>query len=204
MMRGTIEDGVQMERSRDAAGLRRDTDIHLGAKLRAARLARGLTMEQVAAHAGLTKSFISRLERDEVAPSIASLVGVCEALGIRVGELFDPPATSLVRAGSAVPLQFGPEGLVEYMLTPATARHMSMYLSVADPGVVSSDELYTHPPEVEAVHVLSGSAEVFIGQTSVVLRPGDTFTFSPREPHRWRNASDEEPCSLLWVFAPAL
>lgn len=193
-----------MERSGAAAGARREVGVHLGVKLRTARLARGLTMEQVAEHAGLTKSFISRLERDEVAPSIASLVSVCDALGLRVGELFDPPTTSLVRAGTAVPLQFGPEGLVEYMLTPSTTRHMSMYLSLAEPGVVSSDELYTHPPEVESVHVLSGTAEVYVGQTSVVLSAGDTFTFSPREPHRWRNASDVKPCSLLWVFAPAL
>jgi quercetin dioxygenase-like cupin family protein/DNA-binding XRE family transcriptional regulator len=161
-------------------------------------------MEQVAERAGLTKSFISRLERDEVAPSIASLVAVCDALGLRVGDLFDPPTTSLVRAGCAVPLQFGPEGLVEYMLTPATVRQVSLYLSVADPGVVSSDELYTHPPEVESAYVLSGTVEIYLGQSSVVLGAGDVFTFSPREPHRWRNASDTEPCSLLWVFAPAL
>jgi transcriptional regulator with XRE-family HTH domain len=193
-----------MGRSGNGDHARRDADIHLGLKLRTARLDRGLSMEQVAERAGLTKSFISRLERDEVAPSIASLVAVCDALSLRVGDLFDPPATSLVRAGEASPVQFGPDGLVEYQLTPNTQRQVTIYLSVAEPGVVSSDELYTHPSDVETVYVLRGRIEVVFAATSVTVSAGDAFTFAPREPHRWRNASDTEPCSLLWVFAPAL
>jgi len=193
-----------MARSANGDGSRRDGVVHLGVKLRGARVARGLTMEQVADRAGLTKSFISRLERDEVSPSIASLVGVCDALGLRVGDLFDPPRTSVVRAGSAPPVRFGPDGLVEYQLTPGTERQMSVYLSVAEPGVVSSDELYTHSPDVETLYVLTGTVVVEIRDDDVTLEEGDAFTFSPREPHRWRNGSLTERCSMLWVFAPAL
>ena len=83
----------------------------VGARLRAARQAAGLTLAVVAEQAGLTKGFLSRLERDEVSPSVASLVSVCGVLGIGVGQLFEPPATSLVRAADAPPIHFGGRGL---------------------------------------------------------------------------------------------
>ena len=63
--------------------------VLIGAKLRAARKLRSLTLDQVALAAGLTKGFVSRLERDDVSPSVASLVAVCDVLGLRVGELFE-------------------------------------------------------------------------------------------------------------------
>lgn len=193
-----------MGRSANGDGSRRDVVQHLGARLRGARVARGLTMEQVATQAGLTKGFISRLERGEVSPSIASLVAVCDALGLLVGDLLDPPTTSLVRAGSAAPARLGPAGLVEYVLTPGTVRQFALYLSVADPGVASSDQLYTHPADVETVYVLEGTAVVQVRDEEVTLAEGDAFTFPPREPHRWRNGSDTVGCQVLWVFAPAL
>ena len=40
-------------------------EIHIGAKLRAARKANGFTLDQLAASCGLTKGFLSRVERDE-------------------------------------------------------------------------------------------------------------------------------------------
>src|SRR4051794_32037269 len=83
----------------------------IGARLRTARQAAGLTLAAVAEQAGLTKGFLSRLERDEVSPSVASLVTVCGILGIGVGSLFEAPQTSLVRAGEAPPINFGGQGL---------------------------------------------------------------------------------------------
>ena len=75
------------------------SEIPIGGRIRATRLARDLTLGQVAAAAGLTQGFVSKLERDQVSPSVASLVSVCEALGLRVGDLFDAPVNAIVRAG---------------------------------------------------------------------------------------------------------
>ena len=93
----------------------------IGAKLRAARKLRSLTLDQVALSAGLTKGFVSRLERDDVSPSVASLVAVCDVLGLRVGELFDPPVTSVSRAGEGRLINFGGEGAVERLVTAGHA-----------------------------------------------------------------------------------
>ena len=66
--------------------------IPIGSRLRVARLAKGLTLGSVSAVAGLTQGYLSKVERDQVSPSVASLVAICTAVGLRVGDLFEPPS----------------------------------------------------------------------------------------------------------------
>ena len=69
----------------------------IGAQLRAARLAARMTMAEVAEQAGLTKGFVSKLERDLANVSVASLIRLCDALGVSVGSLFQTPKGEVVR-----------------------------------------------------------------------------------------------------------
>ncbi|WP_433789008.1 helix-turn-helix domain-containing protein [Actinoplanes sp. CA-252034] len=174
----------------------------IGGRLRAARQARGLTLQQVADATTLNKGFISRLERDEVSPSVASLVSICEVLGIRVGELFEPPATSLVRAGEGRPINFGGNGVRELLLTPGTQSQLQVIHSTVEPGGSGGDELYTLDCEVEFVYVVRGGLELRLSDETVQLTTGDAFTFPGREPHTWSNATSETT-EVVWVLAPA-
>jgi transcriptional regulator with XRE-family HTH domain len=174
----------------------------IGGRLRAARQARGLTLQQVADATTLNKGFISRLERDEVSPSVASLVSICEVLGIRVGELFEPPATSLVRAGEGRPINFGGNDVHELLLTPGTQSHLQVIHSTVEPGGGGGDELYTLDCEVEFVYVIRGSLEIRLSEETVLLNAGDAFTFPGREPHTWSNATTGDT-EVVWVLAPA-
>jgi glyoxylate utilization-related uncharacterized protein len=54
----------------------------------------------------------------------------------------------------------------------------------------------------QLAHVLSGAITVTFENETRALAAGDTVTFSGREPHTWRNAS-EGPSEVLWVIAPA-
>lgn len=178
-------------------------EVHIGARIRAARLAGGLTLEKVAAAAGLTKGFISRLERDEVSPSVASLVAVCAAIGLRVGELFEPPQTAVVRAGEAPKINFGGRRVKEYLLTPGTQQHLEVIHSRIDPGGTGGTQPYTLDCDAEFVYVIAGELEVQLTDHVIRLAAGDCLTFPGREPHTWRNASKSAPCEVLWVLAPA-
>lgn len=177
--------------------------VPIGGRLRAARAARALTLDDVAGAAGLTKGFISRLERDEVSPSVASLVAVCEVLGIRVGELFESPATSVVRAAEGRRINFGGREVEEFLLTPTIQGDVQVIRSVMEPGGTGGDELYSLDCNTEFVYVVRGTLVVTLAAGSVHLSTGDAFTFPGREPHTWQNASDTEPCEVIWVLAPA-
>ncbi|HEX7996207.1 MAG TPA: helix-turn-helix transcriptional regulator, partial [Streptosporangiaceae bacterium] len=82
----------------------------IGAQLRAARLASRMSMAEVAEQSGLTKGFLSKLERDLTNVSVASLIRLCDALGISVGSLFEAAKGEVVRKGQYPRINFGGEG----------------------------------------------------------------------------------------------
>jgi transcriptional regulator with XRE-family HTH domain len=177
--------------------------VQIGPRIRASRLAKGLTLEQVAKSAGLTEGFVSKLERDQVSASVASLVGVCQAIGLRVGDLFEPPTTNIVRSGEGSLVNFGGEKVHERLLTPGHQSHIEVLHSVIEAGGSGGKELYSLNCEVEFVFVIEGSIEIQLGPESIILAKGDALTFKGQEPHTWRNASSSKGCQVVWVMAPA-
>ncbi len=192
-----------------AGEVRRPTLAHspaaalIGARLRTARQSAGLTLAAVAGQAGLTKGFLSRLERDEVSPSVASLVTVCAVLGIGVGALFEAPATSLVRAGEAPPINFGGRGLQEFLLTAGSQRELQVIRSLVAPGGGGGPELYSLACEVEFVYLVAGELRLVLPGETVDLAAGDAFTMPGATPHTWLNPSSTSSAEVLWALTPA-
>jgi transcriptional regulator with XRE-family HTH domain len=180
-----------------------DKALPIGGRIRATRLARGLTLGQVAAAAGLTEGFVSKLERDQVSPSVASLVSVCEALGLRVGELFEPPTSAIVRAGEGAKINWGGINAREYLLSPGSQAHIEVLHSIVEPRGSGGDELYALDTEIEFVYVLKGQFDIVLGPSTHHLTVGDAMTFRGREPHTWRNPSTTDISEVLWVLSPA-
>lgn len=193
----------------DGAGPGDDPAL-VGARLRAARLAQRRTVAEVAEASGLTKGFLSRLERDRATASVAALVRLCATLDLAVGSLFTPaPAGQVVRAGHYPPIAFGGHGLRESLLTPLGERRVAVIVSDLEPGGGSGDEPYGLAADVEVALVLAGEVELrFTGPgpapaETVVLAAGDAFTFDPARPHSFRAGTDG-PARVLWVVSPAL
>ncbi|GAB4332146.1 MAG: cupin domain-containing protein [Calditrichia bacterium] len=62
--------------------------MKIGAKIRRLRKLRGLTIEELADKAELTKGFISQMERDLTVPSIVNLKQVLDVLGVQLSSFF--------------------------------------------------------------------------------------------------------------------
>src|SRR3712207_3083485 len=177
----------------------------IGGRLKAVRQARRLTLTDVAEASGLTKGFLSKLERDQATASVAALVRVCSALGISPGSLFEAaPGGEAVRAGSYPPISFGGQGLTEHLLTPSGERRLQALLSEVAPGGGSGAETYALPAEVEFVFVLEGDLEVTVAGEVTALGTGDAFTFSPGAEHGFHSLRSDGPARSLWVSAAAL
>lgn len=175
----------------------------LGERLREARLAQRKTLAEVADTAGITKGFLSKLENDLGGASVASLVRLCEALELPVGSLFEPTVGAVVRHGAYPPIEFGGEGMREYVLTPRRERRVQALLSEIEPSGGSGDDHYVLPTEVEFVFVLAGRLEVDLAGDTVILDAGDALTFPASTAHRFRAVANGVT-RVLWVFAPAL
>jgi transcriptional regulator with XRE-family HTH domain len=176
----------------------------IGAQLKSARMARRKTLAEVALESGLTKGFLSKLERDQATASVASLMRLCETLAIPVGSLFHASTGEIVRRGAYPPISFGGVAMAEYLLTPTGERRVQAILSEIAPGGGSGDELYGLPADVEFVYVIEGRLQVTLRTTKILLEAGDAFTFPPRDEHCFRSAADVGTTRVLWVFAPSL
>ena len=55
--------------------------MEIGKKIKLLRIEKGLTQEELAGRAELSKGFISQLERDLTSPSIATLIDILQCLG---------------------------------------------------------------------------------------------------------------------------
>ena len=177
--------------------------VRIGSKLRAARTAHGYTLDQLASATGLTKGFLSRVERDETSPSVASLITLCEVMSINVGSLFSAPDVALVRRDGAPAINLGGTGVQESLMTPRGQSKLQLVHSSVEPGGSGGNDLYTINCEIEVLYVLKGAVELKFSDRVQKLSAGDALTFAGGEPHTWTNASSRHPAEVIWVLVPA-
>ena len=65
--------------------------VGLGAAIRAARQAKGLSQEALAEIAGIDRSYMGGIERGEHNLAIMNLLKIAEALGMKASTLLDGP-----------------------------------------------------------------------------------------------------------------
>ncbi|HLN41305.1 MAG TPA: XRE family transcriptional regulator [Acidimicrobiales bacterium] len=156
----------------------------VGERLRAARERVGLTLDQTAELAGLSKAHLSRLESAERQPSIAALLTLSEALGTPVSSL-------LGENQDASPLAISTEG---------APRHESKGLSIAACSgyagssalealriTVNPDRPLTPPAHhrgEEWLYVVQGILRLEYDGEVHHLGPGVTAHFDAERPHR--------------------
>lgn len=176
--------------------------ISIGPKLRSTRLAQRLTIEQLAEATGLTKGFISRVERDETSPSVATLVTLCQVLSLPIGTLFARPEHEVIHLADAPRINFGGSLVDDRLLTARDEAGIQLLRSTLEPGADGGADFYTIACEVEVLHVLRGGITLTFPQRKVLLGVGDTVTFAGRQPHTWANETGTQS-EVLWAIVPA-
>lgn len=158
----------------------------LARHLRAARQARGLSLEAVARLSGVSRSMVSQIERGESSPTIATLWNLTRALGVDfAGLLAAPPAPVEVTRAAAAPVIAAGVGVRLRILSPpeAAGQHEVYDLTFAPGGVLDSR---AHGPGCrEHLAVIEGRLSVAAGGGAPeVLEPGDSARYPADRPHR--------------------
>ena len=107
------------------------TRTPIGAKLRSTRIAQGITLAQVAERPGCSKGFLSRVERDETSPSVATLVQLCQVLSLPVGALFAEPEVQHIAYADAPRINLGGFGADELLMSPRGEQRVQLLRSDA-------------------------------------------------------------------------
>lgn len=174
----------------------------LGARVREARVSRGLGVRALAALSGISAGTISMLERGRATPRIDTLVTLLRAMNLTTSQLFsDEAAVHQPLRYADRPQLESPAGHTEYVLTRRPISNFEVYLGKLDPGHSNFPEPRSHGQSQEFILVQSGTATVTIGEEQHVLAAGDSMEYLSSSPHRVTN-SGEGLLEVLWVISP--
>ncbi len=156
-------------------------DDRIADRLKALRLERGWSLDDLAAECGISRATLSRLEKSDVSPTASMLGKLCAAYGLSVSRLlaavevdFEP-----LVAREDQPLWEDPEtGFKRRSVSPPTDTLAAELLKGELPA--GSRIEYGKPPRPGLEHhllLLEGALEMTIEGTSYNLRPGDCLRY---------------------------
>lgn len=181
------------------------TPPEVGATLQRMRQARSLTLDDLSRAAGVSKSMLSQIERDQANPTIAVAWRLANALGVSIGELLaaeaQPGETIRVLEAHELPTLPGDHaGYVLRILGPMElAGKFEWYeLTLAPNGVLASNP---HDPGVtEHLTLLQGAMELEVDSEKKKLKSGTTARYPADRNHAIRNLGKSEAKALLVVI----
>lgn len=183
---------------RDYTGLEKDMEI--GQKIKQLRTLKGLTQEELADRAELSKGFISQVERDLTSPSIATLMDILQCLGTTVNEFFNDSQEEQIVFGKEDYFEKTDEehhNTVQWVIPNAQKNKMEPILIHLEANGTSVKE---EPHEGEEFgYVLSGSISVILGRQIYEVKTGESFYFTANKRHQ---ISSKTGATVLWVSDP--
>ena len=164
--------------------MKEETLRTLGAHLQRLRLARGLSLSQLASAAGMAKSNLSRLEQGSGNPTLDTIWRLAVQLGVPFGALIAPVDEAL--GDDDVQLTLIEQG-------QGTPQVDAYWMGFA-PHTERQAEGHT-PNTVETLFVISGHIEAGEHGALRWLAPGDSARFNADRPHFYR--TQHERATLL-------
>ncbi|MBN2111147.1 MAG: helix-turn-helix transcriptional regulator [Methanosarcinaceae archaeon] len=184
----------------------------IGSKIHQLREAYNMSVEELAETSNTSTELIEQLENGALVPSLAPLLQIARALGVRLGTFLDDmPHSSpvVVRSGrSESVLHFSGNcdkcntSTLEFFSLAADKadRHMEPFLIDVHPPGSDEEKLSSHEGE-EFIYVLKGEIEVIYGKERHNLVAGDSIYYDSVVPHHV-HAKDSDAQILAVVYAP--
>ncbi len=165
----------------------------VGPRLRRIRTRKGVTLTELAAKTGISKSTLSRLESGRRKPSLELLRPLAEAHQVPLDELVGAPEVGDPRIRMKARKR---NGRIVFPLTQQSSG-MQVWKVVIPPE--RNPELRVHKG-YEWLYVLSGRMRLILGEHDITMSPGEVAEFDTQLPH-WFGPADDEPVEILSVHA---
>jgi transcriptional regulator with XRE-family HTH domain len=166
--------------------------VELGNRIRIARKSQEMTLAEVAEQVGVTRSFLSQVERGVVNPSVTTLRRVAQVLRVPLFILLaedEFSTNALVKESERRTIVLPHTSLTYQLLSPDLNRKIEMVYSKIEVGCVSCEEPVSHPGE-ECVLMLKGKVRIEVGSEVFIVDEGDSLYFDCGQPHRLTNIGD--------------
>ncbi|WP_219271860.1 helix-turn-helix domain-containing protein [Pseudomonas sp. Xaverov 83] len=174
-------------------------------RLKILRKKLGVTLESLAEKSGMTKSYLSKVERGLNTPSIAAALKLAKALNVKVEELFSEDnvsldSYSLVRSHERQALS-GTDASPGYAVLAHQVSERSLLPFIIYPPAEFTDKTFKEHLGEEFLFVHEGQVEVDFMSERVVLNRGDALYFNAQKPHRIRSVGEVQAQLLVVVHS---
>jgi len=162
-------------------------------RLRRVREQRGVTLTEVAALTGISKSTLSRLEHGQRKPSLELLLPLAQVYRVPLDDLVGAPEVGdprirlkprRVHGRTVLPLTRHPGGVQAWKI------------------VIPADQTTPRPRAhdgYEWLYVLTGRMRLVLGPRDLVLEAGEAADFDTQLPH-WFGSTGDGPAEVLSIF----
>lgn len=170
------------------------------------RKAKKLTLDQLAAASGVSRSMLSQIERGQANPTLAVTFRIAKAFGISIGELVDQPW-----AASNIEVVHGNDSNnlfrsdAECSIRTLSPLHMEKNIEFYEIRVAPGAELNSAPHyegTKELITVTHGNALLVSGNSESKLGEGDSAHYRADLVHSIANTGKKELLCYLVVTSP--
>jgi len=177
----------------------------IAGRVRDLRASRGLTLEGLAEHSGVSRSMISLIERGESSPTAVLLERLAAGLSVPLAFLFDAPAANpqpVARCADQARWRDPASGYVRRNVSPDGFPSPIQIVEVEFPrgARVAFDTGARDARVHQQVWVLDGSIDVTVGEDRHELQKGDCLAFVLDRPVAFHNRSSK-PARYAVVIA---
>ena len=174
-------------------------------RLKLLRKKLGISLEALAEKSGMTKSYLSKIERGLNTPSIAAALKLAKALNVKVEELFSEESArldsySLVRSDERQSLAANDQSLGYAVLARQVGERSMLPFMIYPPADFIDKAFKEHTGE-EFLFVHEGQVEVDFMTERVLLNRGDALHFNAQKPHRIRSVGEQQAQLLVVVHS---
>lgn len=189
-----------------------ENKISVGSRVKSIRESKNITAEQMAERSGLSLEQLVRIESNVNLPSLAPLIKIARALGVRLGTFLDDDGNlgPVICRKEEQPesISFSSEtanshnNLTFFALAQSkTGRHMEPFLIDIDSASRNGYQLSSHEGE-EFLYVLEGTIEITYGKNKFVISKGESIYYDSIVEHNVHAANESKAKILAVVYTP--
>jgi transcriptional regulator with XRE-family HTH domain len=192
----------------DIGVIRMIDETQLGERIREYRIKRGLTLQELAEKSGITRGYLSKIEKAKKAPPVSTVISLAKALSVSISEIFgerenNKSPVSVVKKGDR-PFIARDGSVFGYAYQTLAHkfhnRHMEPYILTL-PHKPRQNALFQHKGE-EMMFVLDGTMKFFHGEKEFIVEEGDCIYFDASIPHYGICQQNKEVKILMVIYSP--
>lgn len=167
------------------------------------RMSKNLTLEELARISNVSKSMLSKIERDEKQPTVKVASQIAESLDTTISNLIDeqiPKEIIVTRKEKQIEFKDPETNFTRRLLSPAfPSKNLEFILNTIPPNS-ESGTFPNHKNGVsEYIYVETGTLEIHLENDIYILNSGDSIYYQANLKHRFINPN-AEVCSYFLII----